>query len=90
MKDDYIKRLKVENEQLRKDKADLLAIVRAYELCVTPKHCPNQDEIRKETAKEILQTVIEESGISILDQTYLLPVRVFNGLKRKYDVEAKE
>lgn len=47
----YINRLKAENERLK----DLSAIVKAHKYCVTPEHCPNQDEIRKETAKDILQ-----------------------------------
>lgn len=56
--DDLAKAL-AENEQLKKDNADLSVIVKAHKLCVTPTHCQNQDEIRKETAKEIFDDLVE-------------------------------
>lgn len=44
-------------------------------------------QARKETAKEILQTILEESGIDILSCCYKLSFRTFNELKRHFGVE---
>lgn len=45
------------------------------------------DYIRKETVKEILQTIWEELGIDILSQCYTIPIKTFNKLKRQFGVE---
>lgn len=45
------------------------------------------EQARKETAKEILETILEESGIDILENFYKLPTRIFNKIKAKFGVE---
>lgn len=81
---DYIERLKAENEQLRKDNADLSAIVKANKLCVTPKHCPNQDEIRKETAKEIFDYINQSGVINVAPDT----IKMY--FKEHFGIEVEE
>lgn len=50
-----------EIKRLREDNLDLSAIVKADKLCVGAEHCQNQDNIRHETAKEILQDLKDRS-----------------------------
>lgn len=48
------------------------------------------EEVRKETAKEILDLIVDESGVDLLGAYYKLPIRTYNKIKREYGVEVEE
>lgn len=45
---------------------------------------------RKETAKEILDLIVDESGVDLLGAYYKLRIRTYNKIKREYGVGVEE
>lgn len=45
-----------------------------------------QEKTKKETAREIIDLIVDESGVDLLGGYYKLPFHIYNKIKRKYRI----
>lgn len=82
--------------KLKQDNQYLSFIVKMHKYCVTPSHCQNQGETRKETAREILQEVshdleVWERECNLKDDKGFQNLKKFiiYGIAEKFGVEVE-
>lgn len=48
------------------------------------------ERARQETAREILELIVDESGVNLLGAYYKLPFHTYNKIKREYGIELED